>query len=68
MMSNKSIQELITFCRSKSCSITLEGGSTGVVARITANRGHVLLSTSVYLDANDAEKAEKLKAAVERVQ
>jgi len=46
----------------------MEACQTGIVANITANRGHVSLQTSVYLDANDKEIAEKLQTAIHRVQ
>ena len=67
-MKTESLKELIDLCRAGQCSVSMEACQTGIVANITANRGHVSLQTSVYLDANDKEIAEKLQTAIHRVQ
>lgn len=67
-MKTESIKELIALCRAGSCSIKLEGCTSGVVATVSSNRGKLALQTIEYLDVNDAGAAEKLEAAVKRVQ
>lgn len=67
-MKTESIKELIDLCRAAQCAVTLEGCQSGVVAKIMATRGEVSRQTSVYLDSNDREMADKLEAAVRRVQ
>lgn len=67
-MKTESIKELIDLCRAGQCFVKLEASQTGVVALVTSSRGHVHLETSIYLDANDPENAEKLQTAIRRVQ
>jgi len=67
-MTNKEIKALIELCVSGHCAITLEACQTGVVASVKSMRGKVVLETSEYLDRNDNEVAEKLDAAIKRVQ
>lgn len=67
-MKTESLKELINLCIAGQCSVKLEACQTGIVANITATRGHVNLQTSIYLDRNDAEIAEKLETAIQRVQ
>lgn len=67
-MKTESLKELIDLCRAGQCAVKLEACQTGIVANIVANRGHVSLQTSIYLDPNDKEIAEKLQSAIQRVQ
>lgn len=67
-MKTESIKELIDLCRAGQCAVKLEGCQTGVVAVIIANRGVVTKQTSVFLDPNDKEMADKLESAVHSVQ
>lgn len=67
-MKTESIQELVDLCRAGQCAISLEGCTTGVVAKIQATRAKVSRITSVFLDANDLKMGGKLQQAVESVQ
>jgi hypothetical protein len=67
-MKTESIKELVELCRAGKCAVKLEACQTGVVAHVVANRGEVSKQTSVWLDNNDKEMAEKLEAAIRRVQ
>lgn len=67
-MKTESIKELIALCQAGCCAIKLEGCASGVVATVSSNRGKLALQTTEYLDVNDASTAEKLEAAVKRVQ
>ena len=67
-MKTESLKELIALCRAGQCSVKLDASQTGIVAQVEANRGHVNLQTSIYLDANDIDIAEKLQTAIHRVQ
>lgn len=67
-MKIESLKELIELCRAGQCAVKLEAYQTGIIAHITANRGYVSLQTSIYLDPNDKEIAEKLQTAIQRVQ
>lgn len=67
-MKIESLKELIDLCRAGQCAVKLEACQTGIVAHVTANRGHVSLQTSIFLDPNDKEIAEKLQTAIGRVQ
>ena len=67
-MNTETIKALIALSRAGQCAITLEVCQTGVVANLSSVRGHVSLSTSTYLDANDPAAGDKLENAVKRIQ
>lgn len=66
-MKTKTISELIEMCVTNRCAIRLEACTTGVVARVSGERGDVSVETSVYLDANDPDAGQKLDNAVKRI-
>lgn len=67
-MKQESLDELIELCRAGQCSINLDAAQTGIVAKVVAHRGRVNLETTVYLDRNDKEAADKLENAIHLVQ
>jgi hypothetical protein len=67
-MKTESLKELVELCRAGQCAVKLEACQTGVVAQVMTNRGEVSKQTSVWLDNNDPRMAEKLEAAIQRVQ
>ncbi len=66
-MNNEALFELIQLCKKNTCSINLQGCTTGIVVSITANRGHVALSTSCYIDQNEKDPLQVLTNAIERI-
>jgi hypothetical protein len=66
-MTTKTLNELIEMCRIGNCAITLEACTTGIVARVRANRQDVSLEKSVWLDANADYAGRMLDNAVRAI-
>jgi len=67
-MKTESLKEIIELCCAGKCSVTLEARETGIVITVATIRASVSKTTTEWLDRNDKEMAEKLEAAVQRVQ